>query len=182
MELKIGVSGRSRLAGLAVALSVIALIMAAFARTERPAHAWACNHCRMAFGMVGAVPGQTARLNVVNIPESPPQPSVSDPTGPYWSGTLTFVDGNGNVLNDPSTGLPAQTTLTLAPGQAGFLEVVLPIGPPTGPASPGGRLQLRAQVDSADGTQNADIETTFEIFDISTGKTTTVLLFPHNPG
>jgi len=179
MELKIGVSGRSRLAGLAVAASVIALIMAAFARTERPAHAWACNHCRMAFGMVGAVPGQTARLNVVNIPENMPQPSVAYPTGPFWSGTLTFVDSNGNVLNDPSTGLPAQTTLTLAPGQAGFLEVAFPIGPTSGPAS---RLQLRAQLDSADGTQNADIETTFEIFDISTGKTTTVLLFPHNPG
>jgi hypothetical protein len=179
MEPRIGVSGRSRLTALAVAASVVALIMAALARTERPAHAWACNHCRMAFGMVGAVPGQTARLNVVNIPESTPQPSTSDPTGPVWSGTLTFVDSNGSILNDPSTGLPAQTSLTLAPGQAGFLEVVFPVGPTSGP---GGRLQLRAQVDSADGTQNVDIETTFEIFDISTGKTTTVLLFPHNPG
>jgi hypothetical protein len=133
----------------------------------------------MAFGMVGAVPGQTARLNVVNIPESLPQPSVSDPNGPSWSGTLTFVDSNGSILNDPSTGLPAQTALTLAPGQVGSLEVAFPIGPTSGPAS---RLHLRAQVDSADGTQNVDIETTFEVFDISTGKTTTVLMFPHNPG
>jgi hypothetical protein len=65
------------------------------------------------FGMMGAVRGEVARLNVSNINAVPPDPCHA---------ILTFVDASGDVLLRPD-GSPVRREVTLAAGQSAFLQV-----------------------------------------------------------
>ena len=64
------------------------------------------------FGMMGAIRGEVARLNVSNINAVPPDPCRA---------ILTFVDASGDVLLRPD-GSPVRREVTLAAGQSAFLQ------------------------------------------------------------
>jgi len=70
------------------------------------------------FGILGITRGQTARLNVANV-SSPDNPLY--PPDPCRV-TISFVDGDGNVLVN-NAGLPVRRTLTLEAGHAAFLQI-----------------------------------------------------------
>jgi hypothetical protein len=65
------------------------------------------------FGMMGAIRGEVARLNVSNIKTSPPDPCHA---------ILAFVDASGDVLLRPD-GSPVRWEVTLAAGQSAFLQI-----------------------------------------------------------
>ena len=65
------------------------------------------------FGMMGAIRGEVARLNVSNINAVPPDPCHA---------VLAFVDASGDVLLRPD-GSPVRREVTLAAGQSAFLQV-----------------------------------------------------------
>src|SRR5262249_6515069 len=129
-----------------------------------------CQHATsFTFGMLGITPGQTARLNVVNaIPVGPP----TIPVGPPIRVTLMFVDGNGNPFS--IAGVPLQTTVTLGPGQSGFLDVngdAIPSGPPIIPSGPPTRVEIRALVSECEGCSTGLVVPTLEVFENATGRT-----------
>ena len=65
------------------------------------------------FGMMGAIRGEVARLNVSNINTTPPDPCHA---------ILAFVDARGgDVLLRPD-GSPVRREVTLAAGQSAFLQ------------------------------------------------------------
>ena len=64
------------------------------------------------FGMMGAIRGEVARLNVSNINAVPPDPCHA---------ILAFVDASGDVLLRPD-GSPVRREVTLAAGQSAFLQ------------------------------------------------------------
>ena len=64
------------------------------------------------FGLMGAVRGEVARLNVSNINAVPPDPCHV---------ILAFVDAAGEILHRPEGGL-VQREVTLAAGQSAFLQ------------------------------------------------------------
>ena len=64
------------------------------------------------FGMMGAIRGEVARLNVSNINATPPDPCHA---------ILSFVDASGDVLLRPD-GSPVRREVTLAAGQSAFLQ------------------------------------------------------------
>jgi hypothetical protein len=64
------------------------------------------------FGMMGAIRGEVARLNVSNINAIPPDPCHA---------ILAFVDASGDVLLRPD-GSPVRREVTLAAGQSAFLQ------------------------------------------------------------
>lgn len=64
------------------------------------------------FGMMGAIRGEVARLNVSNINAAPPDPCHA---------VLAFVDARGDVLLRPD-GSPVRREVTLAAGQSAFLQ------------------------------------------------------------
>jgi hypothetical protein len=64
------------------------------------------------FGMMGAIRGEVARLNVSNIDAIPPDPCHA---------ILAFVDASGDVLLRPD-GSPVRREVTLAAGQSAFLQ------------------------------------------------------------
>ena len=64
------------------------------------------------FGMMGAIRGEVARLNVSNINAYPPDPCHA---------ILAFVDASGDVLLRPD-GSPVRREVTLAAGQSAFLQ------------------------------------------------------------
>lgn len=147
------------------------------------------------FGMVGLVAGQTARLNVVNIPNGPCR-GCAVSSGSAVQVTLTFFDASGNQFMD-ANGQPVQSTITLGPGQSTFLDLSadtipqgppnFPVGPPITPGAAGGRAQIRAEVTgffpqgppSKDQSRTNPIISTLELFDNSTGKTT--VFVPQGP-
>jgi hypothetical protein len=65
------------------------------------------------FGMMGAIRGEVARLNVSNINATPPDPCHA---------ILSFVDASGDVLLRPD-GSPVRREVTLAAGQSAFLQI-----------------------------------------------------------
>jgi hypothetical protein len=158
------------------------------------------------FGMVGFTSGQTFRLNAVNaFPHNPDMPttgsegSSSDSSaGPSVQVTLTFLDSNGNPLLN-GDGHPIQSTMTLGPGQATFLDLnadTMPNGPPTMPVGPpsagaGGRIELRARVtailnnpqkgDDDDKVRNPIISS-LELFDNNSGGTSMLIRDWSGPG
>jgi hypothetical protein len=142
------------------------------------------------FGMIGLVPGQIARLNVVNTITNDDCRNCSVEGG-HASVTLTFFDATGNQLLD-STGAPLQSTATLEPGQSTFLDLTMPQGPPNLPVSVAARTQIRAEVTGTwsgpgDLPLGLRVISTLEILDSATGRTTMAMLstsvaFPHNPG
>jgi len=172
------ISAKPRLAALAAAACLV--VITVFNWAARPVHALPSGPSwTPSFGMVGIAPGQTARLNV--FPQGPPE----FPQGAPSMVTLSFIASNGSQLPDPTSGQPAQTSLSLSPGQAASLDLAFPTGPPSFPGSPfasASRVELRAvvQVEGAEGGLANDFAADLEIFDTSTGRTT-VVLFPHNP-
>ena len=64
------------------------------------------------FGMVGAIRGEVARLNVTNINAAPPDPCHA---------VLAFVDASGDILLRPD-GSPVRREVTLAAGQSAFVQ------------------------------------------------------------
>jgi len=70
------------------------------------------------FGILGITRGQTARLNVTNV-ASPDDPFY--PPDPCRV-TITFVDGDGNVLLN-FAGQPVRREVLLQPGHSAFLQI-----------------------------------------------------------
>ena len=66
------------------------------------------------FGMMGAIRGEVARLNVSNI--------NIDLYPPPCRAILAFVDANGDVLLRPD-GSPVRREVTLAAGHSAFLQI-----------------------------------------------------------
>jgi hypothetical protein len=157
------------------------------------------------FGMIGLMPGQTARLSVVNIDSGGGCPTCGA-CNHCVNVTLTFFDANGNPLLH-SDGQAVRSTATLNPGQSSFLDLngdslAPPITKPNPQPDPtcGGsgctRPMIRALVigdwsgpgdEASVGNRSTPIISTLELFDNSTGKTTVLMpqgppSFPHNPG
>jgi len=109
----------------ALALGAVAAIMA----LSTPTLAGAIIIIGSKFGMVGIVDGQTARLNVVNVSQPPPEGDM-----PECMVELMFLDSMGNTL--------AHTRKTLMPGEAAFHDFSFAdvVGP-----QPIGRLQIRPE-------------------------------------
>jgi hypothetical protein len=111
----------------------------------------------LAFGAVGLVDGQTARLNVSMLSPAPP----SDPTAVE----IRFLDGNGGAIK--------QAIVQLAPGQTAFVDFSLA---DVAPGAAGGRVQIRAEVrvtvtPGPNETPSGRLISTLEVFDNATGKT-----------
>ena len=169
-------------------VSVLALVALAalmslgiFRGTER-AHAQdqpPPNPDRISFGMVGITPGQTIRLNVVNL--YPPGPSTPDfPPGPTRV-TLTFLDREGHLFRNRD-GSPVGRVAMLEPGESAFLN--LSADQFAGGAA---RLQLRAVVtvnpppnpeSQVPPPVNDRIATTVEVIENATARTSLVLSGP----
>jgi len=143
------------------------------------------------FGIVSIVAGQTARLNVVNFPHNPDSPESS-----AVQVTLTFFDMSGHQITG-SDGQPVQTTATLNPGQATFLDLNADMfGPPITSKSPqpdptgcaGGGCMIRPGVTGSrvssslsenEAGQSSSIIATLELVDNASRKTT--VLYPSGP-
>lgn len=118
-----------------------------------------------AFGMVGIVSSQTARLNVVNA--HPPEPG-----SPVYQVKLGFADANGKLL------LPA-IQVTLKPGQSSFADFDLSRTDIRGDQ----RVQIRpvysVHILSRDGQElsprSNDVLATLEIFDTLSGQSQLIL-------
>jgi hypothetical protein len=144
------------------------------------------------FGIVSIVAGQTARLNVVNFPHNPDSPESSAAV----QVTLTFFDMSGHQITG-TDGQPVQTTATLNPGQATFLDLNADsFGPPITTKSPqpdptgcaGGGCMIRPGVTGSrvssslsenEAGQSSSIIATLEVVDNSTRRTT--VLYPVGP-
>ena len=118
-----------------------------------------------AFGAVGLVAGQTARLNVSILSPAPP----TDPTAVE----IRFLDSNGAIIK--------QTIVQLAPGQTPFADNSMA---DIAPGAVGGRMQIRAEVQVSippgpTETPTGMLISTLEVFDNATGKTS--FLYPPNP-
>lgn len=121
----------------------------------------------VAFGPVGIVAGQTARLNVSSLTLAPP----TDPTAVE----LTFFDVSGAVLE--------QQVVELSPSQSAFLDLAIAAGTPG--AVPG-RIEIRpfariipAGPNEVGSSSPIRIIATTEVFDSATGKAS--ILYPHSP-
>jgi len=100
-------------------------------------------------GMIGLVPGEIARINVVNT--HPPDV----PAGPKPAWVMGWVN--------PASELIAQQTFSLASGQSAFLDIPAP--------DDKGRHQIRAGVTVLDDAEGACL-VTLEVFARDTGRTT----------
>ena len=87
------------------------------------------------FGMFGLAPGQTARLNVVNV-ATPRLNSPPDPVMPHCMGELMFLDGMGMKVGE-------SMMVDLMPGHAMFLDLAYDALPE---ALRGATSPLRAQL------------------------------------
>ena len=118
-----------------------------------------------AFGAVGLVDGQTARLNVSILSPAPP----TDPTAVE----IGFLDSNGAVVK--------QEIVQLAPGQTAFVDFSLA---DVAPGAVAGRTQIRAEVrvtipPGPTETPSSRVISTLEVFDNANGKTS--FLYPPDP-
>lgn len=151
---------------LAVALLLAGLVAWGSARVGARPTCPGCTEVAL-FGMVGLTDSQTARLNVVNTATAEPPVIVA----------INFINSNGQTILN-SDGQPYESTLTLAPGQSGFLDLN---------TSATGRLQFRAKVvtqvpANLRGRDRPDpILPTLEVFDSATGKTCFVANSPVGP-
>jgi len=117
----------------------------------------------LTFGMVGIAPGETARLNALELP------GFSNAAQPPCNVTLSFVDDQGNTLKTAS--------MNALQGQAAHLDLAQgEINSATG------RVQIRGTVQTTFSGGplipvgfGCSVMPTLEIFDDATGVTTTVL-------
>lgn len=139
------------------------------------------------FGIISIVAGQTARLNAVNFPHNADRAAP----GESVQVTLTFFDASGHQILD-GTGEPVESTTTLNPGQATFLDLnadlfappiskATPQPDPTGCGSGGCMIRpgVTAVQNSQASSQTAVIISTIELVDNSTRRTT--VLYPSGP-
>jgi hypothetical protein len=133
------------------------------------------------FGMVGIARAQTARLNVVNVRAQAPD-SGDLPSGPCRV-ELQFLDSQGMVLK--------MSEVSLAPGQAGFLDLARGDAPSQpgrlGALTPDGpdRQQIRAVWQTPDNPDmpecgRSNFIGTVEVFGRD-GKTTVLYSVPDGP-
>ena len=117
----------------------------------------------IAFGLVGVVSGQIARLNVVNTGDIASPRGL--PPGPCRV-TLSFFDSDGSLL--------ATITRTLDPGHAGSLDFNIASFGSEGGA---GRLMIRAEVTVEPDANSLTpcVMPTLEVFDMASGKTTFII-------
>lgn len=178
----------------AIAIAVVAIVSIWNARRVNALPAVDSFGGRFTFGMIHIVPGQTARLNVVNTPINPGRgSSVPINPGSIEGGhatevTLTFFDRNGNQVMD-ANGQPVHSTATLNPGQSTFLELngdsfAPPFTKPQPDSTCGGggctiirpavtaSQQSSFQRSGKEQGQASLINSTLELIDNSTGKTT----------
>ena len=168
-----------------IAIAVIAIVSVWNARRVNALPAVDSFGGRFTFGMVHIVPGQTARLNVVNAPINPGRTSSVE-GGHATDVTLTFFDHNGNQIMD-ADGQPVQSTATLNTGQATFLELNGDsFAPPFTKPQPNlncsscgairpavtGFQQSGFQQSGKQQGRTSSIISTLELIDNSTGKTT----------
>lgn len=133
---------------------------------------------RISFGMIGITPGQTIRLNVVNV-VPPPNPEL--PPSPIRV-VLTFLNSDGQLFRNRD-GNPVRRVAMLEPGESTFLNL-------SGGEFAGGvaRLHLRAVVTVIPPPQPDSqsvpppigdrIVTTVEVLNNATGRTDLVLSGP----
>lgn len=128
------------------------------------------------FGLVGIVPGQTARLMAVNSSSDIPH---AIPPGPCRV-TLTFFNSAGHVVE--------RSSMTLKPGQSTSLDLPLSpidVNPADTVAGPPSQLQLRGvvTVEPVKGRRFPPdpCHATLEVFDQATGRTTALLSPQHVP-
>ena len=153
---------KTRIALILIGVVVLAAIADHFATSR--VRAGGCMTCRRAFGAVGIVSGQTARVNVTSL--SPAAPS--DPTAVE----IRFLDSNGGVIR--------QTTVTLAPGQSALFDFSLA---DVTPAAASSRMQIRAEVEVtvppvSGETPSSALVSTLEVFDNATGKSSFLYCCP----
>ena len=152
---------KTRIALILIAVVVLAAIAGHFATSS--VRAGGCMTCRRAFGAVGIVSGQTARVNVTSL--SPAAPT--DPTAVE----IRFLDSNGGVVK--------QMTVTLAPGQSAAFDFTADVTP----AAASSRMQIRAEVQvtvppGPGETPPSALVSTLEVFDNATGKTSFLYCCP----
>jgi len=115
------------------------------------------------FGLTGLVPGQTARLNVVNVEGDASSTSVSRVT-------LEFVNAEGKIV--------LRNAENIKPGIATFLDFAIPVSanPPID-GTPIAQAQLRAVVtiEGVRGFPPGPCRSTFEVFNQADGHTTSLL-------
>jgi hypothetical protein len=146
------------------------------------------------FGMVGITPGQTMRLNVVNL-SPPPDPDTNDvPPGPCRV-LLSFRNADGQPFRN-NDAQPIQSVVELPGGQSAFLDLNADLfsPPPSTNAdvAPGPlRLQLRPFVRVLAAPPDPDKQyppgpcrATMEVFDNTSGRTSIFAGFqpPPDPG
>jgi hypothetical protein len=114
-------------------------------------------------GMVGLAPGQTARLNVVNI-------GTTTPTSPIpCILVLAFLDSDGKILK--------QMVASLASRKAAFVDLVAV------PGAGGGRIEIRgigynpllSPEAAVPQPISCNLVPTLELFDTESGKTAVIL-------
>jgi hypothetical protein len=161
----------------AVAAVLAALVAIPLARSTTPAQVTTepPEPIRQTFGLIGIAFGQTAQLNVVNVPPDPllpPDPMVPpDPIQPV-SIEMALVDGDGIIL--------ARRSAMLLPNESASLSVNR-----NSLDRRGNRVSLRALVliqppDPMTPPDPMQIISSLEVFDNLTGRTS-VVLHPPDP-
>ena len=137
-------------------------------------------HPERTFGMVGITPGQTMRLNVVNL-TPPPDPDTNG-VPPPCRVLLSFRNADGQPFTD-NNGQPVGRVVELQAGQSAFLDLnadLFSAAPSTnGDAASGPlRLQLRpfarvlnAPPDPEKQYPPGPCRATMEVFDNTSGRT-----------
>ena len=129
-------------------LIVVGLLLGVLGASRASAQSGITNGEEFIFGSVGLTATQTARLNVVNTAD-----------GVSITRVLKFLDAAGNII--------VTKTVTLAPGEAGFLDL-------NGASLGAGRVQIRAVDPTCPGCNGQPVFATLqtlEFIDNITGRT-----------
>ena len=133
------------------------------------------------FGMVGITPGQTLRLNIVNL--TLPTDPGGVPPGPCRV-VLSFRDANGRPFSD-SNGQVVRRVVELQGGQSDFLDLNADLFGGGGSTNGDTRLQLRpfVRVTQVPGDQipPGPCRATMEVFDNPSGRTSIFAVAPTDP-
>jgi hypothetical protein len=172
---------RNILTKLSMVIALIALASTVTIWEARRVHAEPPPDPDRTTGMIGITPGQTMRLNVVNLSPPPDPDTNAAPPGPCRV-LLSFRNAVGQPFTD-SNGQPIQRVVELPAGQSAFLDLNADIfsAPPSTNAdvAPGpARLQLRpfvrvlaAPPDPEKQAPPGPCRATMEVFDNVSGRT-----------
>ena len=163
---------------LSIAIALVALAAMGAVWQIRSVHAIPPPDPQRSFGMVGITPGQTMRLNVVNL--TPPDPNRQSPPDPCRV-LLSFRNAVGEPFTN-NDGQPIRRVVELQAGESAFLDLNADVfAPPSTNAdvAPGpARLQLRPFVrvltppdPNRDGFPPDPCRATMEVFDNTSGRT-----------